>query len=204
MEIENFDNLLLDPNNPRTIGVQEFDDLKASLTKFGDLGGFIFNVTTGQLVGGHQRKQALEAMGGLNRVVITHTLDAPNKQGTIAIGHIEHDGELYAYRKVQWTPAWQRSANIAANRIGGTFDLEKLARQNYELLQEDPELLKLTGQTEDELKSLLASTGVVDAPAESAPQEPPRLIRIECQDDQQMTDLYNELKDRPGLRVKLT
>lgn len=207
METKNWEDILLDPDNPRDILEDEFEHLKASLQEFGDLGGFVFNRQTGQLVGGHQRKRAFDAMGGQKIVVIQNNYDAPDRVGTVATGFIEHDGITFAYREVDWDINRQRAANIAANRIGGVFNLDKLSENNYKLLEAgQEELLKLTGQSEKELSVLVQSTGANDPDSpdpDKAPAEPPRKLVIVCETDEQMTTLYQELKDR-GLRVKLT
>lgn len=56
------------------------------------------------------------------------------------------------------------AANVAANRISGEFDLDLLAQVDYELaqLENGEELLALSGQSDDEIKKLLASVGVGD------------------------------------------
>lgn len=49
--------------NPRRISPKAMQGLRASLTRFGELGGIVFNRRTGNLVGGHQRVKALLALG---------------------------------------------------------------------------------------------------------------------------------------------
>ncbi len=49
------------PKNPRRITDKKLDMLKKAVSEFGDLSGIVFNRTTGQLVGGHQRVKVLPA-----------------------------------------------------------------------------------------------------------------------------------------------
>lgn len=49
--------------NPRKITQRAADGLRASLARFGELGGIVWNERTRRLVGGHQRVKALLALG---------------------------------------------------------------------------------------------------------------------------------------------
>lgn len=203
MEIKPFDDLKPNPKNPRRISEFDFENLKKSILQFGDLSGIVFNITTQQLVGGHQRIEAFKRLGGEKRVTYQQQFyDQPNKVGTVAFGHVVLDNEFYPYREVQWTAEREAAANIAANRIQGEFDLDLLAEANYQLHQEFPDLLELTGQSKDEIDNLLASTGAGDDSDSKPPNEPSLTLKIKCDDDQQMSDLYKELTER-GLKVKI-
>lgn len=154
METKNLGDMVADPKNPRRISKQDFQALVDSLKQFGDLSGIVFNRTTGQLVGGHQRIEAFKKAGVRHNATIEHDFGEPNRQGTIAIGNIELDGELFKYREVMWPLERQRAANIAANRIQGEFDLDLLAEANQFLEDTSPDLLDFTGQTLTERNSL--------------------------------------------------
>lgn len=149
--------LTANPKNPRRINEHDFKKLVQSIKRFGDLSGIVLNTTTSQLVGGHQRVQAFKQLGG--KPVITERYDQPNSKGTTALGYVLLDDEKYAYREVEWEASFEAAANIAANRIQGEFDNDLLAQLNYELSQMEnaDELLALTGQTDEEIKKLLAS-----------------------------------------------
>lgn len=200
METKNFDDLKLNPKNPRTISDHDFQALQDSIREFGDLSGIVFNVTTGQLVGGHQRVKAFKRLSGQKQVVITQRYDAPDNKGTVAFGHVTWDNQFFPYREVEWDENREYAANVAANRISGEFDLDLLAEINYKLAQEDQELLALTGQTPEEIKQLLNAVGVGEP--EEASQEPSMVLRVECSSDDEMSQLYQELTDR-GLKVKI-
>jgi hypothetical protein len=161
MEIETLESLKPNPKNPRTISKEDFEALRQSIQRFGDLSGIVKNQRSGQLVGGHMRKRAFESLGGQKKIMITQNFEVPNKQGTIAIGYVTYDNEFFSYRLVDWDEGTEKAAGIAANRIEGTFDLDLLSQVNWELsqLENGDDLLKLTGQTQVEINSLLKSVG---------------------------------------------
>lgn len=162
-DTQKISDLKFDPRNPRNISPHDFEALKKSIKRFGDLSCIVKNVTTGELVGGHQRIRALMASGE-GTIVITERFEQPTTKGTVAIGYVQLEGEdeHFKYREVEWSPEFQHAANIAANRIQGEFNLDLLAELTYELQQFDPDLLDLTGQTKDEIDSLLKSVGAVE------------------------------------------
>ena len=151
------DALKADPKNPRYINKEDFAKLKELLKEYGDLSGIVKNQTTGELVGGHMRINAFKEMGGTQSVQVTQTFDTPTRTGTVAIGYVLIDGEMFTYREVQWPREKQTAANIAANRAGGDFDKDLLAQVVYELsqLENGAELLAMTALLEDEVKTLL-------------------------------------------------
>jgi DNA modification methylase len=171
VEVIDIDQLHGNLKNPRQISKHDFDSLVASIREFGDLSGIVFNRASGQLVGGHQRINAFRQLGG--QPVIEERFDQPNSVGTTARGHVLLGDEKYTYREVDWPldtedengvrfSGKELSANVAANRIQGEFELDLLAEVNYMLtLSEDAaNLQRLTGQTEDEISKLLDRVGV--------------------------------------------
>ncbi len=172
METRNLDDLHGNKKNPRQISKHDFEALQKSIVEFGDLSGIVFNRTTNRLVGGHQRTQAFKRLQGDKKVVITQTFTEPNKVGTVAVGYVTLDTEFYGYREVAWDEAREMAANIAANRISGEWDIDLLAEANYFLHENNPDLLALTGQTEDEISRLLDSVGAGDNSEED--EAPPR------------------------------
>lgn len=167
METKKLDDLKPNPKNPRQISKADYDALVKSIKEFGDLSGIVFNVRTKQLVGGHQRTEAFKRMSGEKKIIITQRFDQPNHQGTTALGYVDYDNEQYSYREVDWDEGREAAANIAANRIQGQFDLDLLAQVNYEIsqLEGGDDLLKLTGQSEDEINKLLSTVTDVGLPA---------------------------------------
>ena len=61
--------------NPRRISDRAMKGLRASLERFGELGGIVWNKRTGRLVGGHQRVKALAVMGETHAEVRVVELD---------------------------------------------------------------------------------------------------------------------------------
>lgn len=158
-EHKSLDTLKFAEYNPRTISKHDFAKLKQSIKKFGDLSGVVKNVTTGNLVGGHQRIRAFKELNAA--IVVTNRFEQPNAVGTVAVGYIELADTLerYGYREVEWDEGTEKAANIAANRIQGEFDNDMLAELVAELNELNPDLLDLTGQTVDEINKLLDMTG---------------------------------------------
>lgn len=110
--------------NPRTIQAPVLADLKKSMNEYGDLGGIVFNVRTGNLIGGHQRTKNLPPS---TPVFILDKWDEPNAQGTIGVGSVTLHGEAWAVRLVDVDEIRERAMNIAANSPRGEWDAQGLA-----------------------------------------------------------------------------
>jgi hypothetical protein len=136
------------PHNPRKISPEDLEKLKEALGAFGDLGGIVFNITTGELVGGHQRVKNLDPKWKITK----HP--ARDKQGTIALGWIETPFGRLSYREVHWPRKKELAANLAANKISGEWDLNLLAPILVEL-KDFPEI-DLTGFNEKEINAIIA------------------------------------------------
>jgi len=148
MKIED---LYPNPKNPRKISDAQLERLKKSLEAFGDLSGIVFNEVTGHLAGGHQRIKCLPKDAVIN---ITKKYDEPTNQGTVALGHIKINGELFSYRQVRWDEPTELAANVAANKHGGDWG-DNLADILLEIDAANIDL-SLTGFDEEELKNLMA------------------------------------------------
>lgn len=118
------------PRNPRKITDDKLAQLKKSLDKFGDLSGVVFNVRSGQLVGGHQRVKVLPQGA---QVVVSRAHEVATPAGTVREGHVVVDGERFAYREVDWDDATEKAANLAANQGAGTFDMPAVSEWLTEL-----------------------------------------------------------------------
>ena len=106
------------PYNPRSISPEADRGLDGSMTEFGDISGLWYNIQTGNLGGGHQRKRHLPAGGK-----ITKARSATDKVGTVGYGVIEGKDTEWPVRFVDW-PLWkEQAANVAANsrHISGQF-----------------------------------------------------------------------------------
>ncbi len=94
-----------DPKNPRTISVNQFEDLQRNIDQFGIVEPLVVNRRNMEIVGGHQRKKAAEALGITSVPVVWVDLD----------------------RKLQTT------LNISLNKLGGDFDMDMLPELILEL-----------------------------------------------------------------------
>lgn len=153
--------------NPRRISAFDFANLKKSIADLGDLSGLVWNRRTQRIVGGHQRKEAYQELGGT--IVIVEELKKPNSKGTIARGHVTIGDEQYAYREVDWDEQTEKLANLAANRVQGEWDQDKLAELIFEL-KDIPEL-PAAGFSQNEITEILAT--VMDVGDDSADLTPP-------------------------------
>jgi DNA modification methylase len=151
--------------NPRTITPQKLEMLNAAMKEFGDLGGVVFNRTTGRLVSGHQRGKNLDSSWPITKE--EHT----DNTGTVAIGYIETPDGRFSYREVAWDESKERAANIAANQHGGEFDDDLLA-QLLQALNDSGYDMALTGFDDAELKALLAANREDPLGNEDAEVEP--------------------------------
>lgn len=178
MSDRTIDDLKANPMNPRKMMKDDAESLGKGMDKFGDLSCIVFNIQTGQLVGGHQRINTINRLGGRKEVQITQRFDPQTEDGTTALGYVIFNKKPFAYREVNWNPTWEAAANIAANRVQGQFDRDLLAEVTYGIQQEQPDLLELTGQKEDEIKSLLKSAGIGDddEPSQETEDKEPRLV----------------------------
>lgn len=152
--------------NPREWDKPGFDSLVMSLATFGDLGCVVRNVITGNLVGGHRRKDAMIADGDAP-IEITHRYESPTTTGTIAEGFLLYNGERFKYREVAWDLDFEQAANIAANEIQARFDDDKRAEV---LAQMSEKARALTGLTQDKIKALLQRSSAPENPAANDPK----------------------------------
>ena len=90
--------------NPRQISNKQYEDLKASMEKFGCVDPIIININPERLnvvVGGHQRLRILRDLGA-------------EKVPTVSVNLSEED---------------ERELNIRLNKSGGDFDMDILANE---------------------------------------------------------------------------
>ena len=145
-----------DPKNPRKISEEQLEALGKAMEEFGDLSGIVYNRTTKQLVGGHQRTKHMPPEA---EVHIEHKRSKPNKQGTVATGYVLIGTERWGYREVRWDAEKETAANIAANKHGGEWDVPLLSDALFEL-QEVGFDMDLTGFSAADLE--MYGTGADD------------------------------------------
>ena len=116
------------PENPRTISKAELTKLQRSIRAFGFVQPVVVNRRTGQLVAGHQRLSAAQALG-LPTVPVVY-VDLPKEQAT--------------------------ALALALNKIGGEWALPKLGELLDELRQLPDIDVGLSGFDEKEVDDLLS------------------------------------------------
>ena len=120
--------------NPRkelSEGDREFEQLKASIEKFGFIDPIIYNEQTGRIVGGHQRWKVAKSIGMMT--VPTVKINVPEEQ--------------------------EKVLNVGLNKLGGEFDEEKLGELLADIEDMGDELL-LTGFEDFEIDALITSVEV--------------------------------------------
>lgn len=114
------------PYNPRKITPEQASSLQRSLTEFGTVEPIIWNKQTGHIVGGHQRLDALQALGETETdVLIVDMLEEREKM-----------------------------LNLALNKISGEWDVRSLIDLFNELGDIDIDL-SLTGFSTEEIASYI-------------------------------------------------
>jgi hypothetical protein len=113
--------------NPRQITRKQFDDLRESLRRLGDLSGVVHDLGSDEIIGGNQRMDVFDIKTA--EIEITEQFEQPDEQGTIARGWVIWQGKKYTYRAVMWDEKTREEANIRANKAGGTWDMDTLANQ---------------------------------------------------------------------------
>jgi len=109
------------PWNPRAIDAESAQGLGFSMDTFGDISGLVFNVRTGHLVCGQQRRDKLPPDSKIESVV---NFEEPDGEvGTVGYGQITHGGTHWRVRFVDWEEIKEKAANLAANNaaIAGQF-----------------------------------------------------------------------------------
>ena len=132
------------------------------MEKYGDLSGVVWNRRTGTLVGGHQR---LKNFDGDEGVTIEKRFKRPTATGTVALGHVELDGERWGYRIVDVDRQTETEMMLAANQHGGEWDQALLAR-HLEKLSKNGTDVETVGWDENALAAVLAAGAEPEAPDE--------------------------------------
>ena len=174
--------------NPRKISTEDRKRLKAALQELGDLSGIIFNVQTGNLVGGHRRVEFVPKDAD---IVITERYAPPTEKGTIAEGYVMLYGERHKYREVDWSLTREKTANVAANTHGGEFDDVMLNEVLKDILQDDTIAIELTGFDIGEIYRLCGEAPLME--------QPDRLVEL-AEKLRSVTDRKDEMKKEIGDR----
>lgn len=176
----NISDLKPNPKNPRTITDEKLSMLKNALDEFGDLGGFVFNRKTNQLVGGHQRAKLFDKS---SKVILDKEYKKPTKTGTIAEGYIELKGERFRYREVEWDAVKEKAANIAANKGAGEWDMPELSNWLREIDDFGLDLNLTMFDEAERLKAMAEITKVAaDEEKENAIPKVPKVAKTKLGD----------------------
>ena len=129
MKVDNvpISSLSLAEYNPRKITDEEFNALKSSINMFGIVEPIVVNKDN-QIIGGHMRVRACQALGWTEVPVVY----------------------------VDLSPQQEKQLNLALNRIHGEWDMDKLAEMVYKLQNEGVDLT-ITGFTPAEISQLIDS-----------------------------------------------
>jgi hypothetical protein len=139
-----------DPANPNRMDPEDKARMVKSLAEFGDLSGVTLNRRTGLLIGGHQR---VDVMTGAT--IETEDLSKPEPDGTVARGHLIHNGRRYALRVVDWPEDKARAALLAANRFARVGkDDAAILKDLLEMLDDGSRDMDLTGYSAEERERL--------------------------------------------------
>jgi len=129
---------------------QALAELGRSMRELGDVGSIVFNRRTGRLVGGNQRSRNLPSDAPVH---ILKRFEPATEAGTVAVGAVELDGELFAYREVDWSEEREAAAMVRANNPAGEWDDVMLGQLLGDL--QSPEMLMLTGLDDASVARLL-------------------------------------------------
>jgi ParB-like chromosome segregation protein Spo0J len=174
--------------NPRKTlkpGDPEYEKLKRSMSEFGYVEGLVWNETTGNLVGGHQRLSVLVDCFAAKAVDVC---------------------------VVRLPLVKEKSLNLALNKITGEWDTLALAELLEELRAEELVDVGLSGFDEQEIDAAIAEALVMgDAGEESTcvgeisrpyPKTAWMLVGLPFDRWSQIAPLAEELAARPGYTVE--
>jgi len=185
--------------NPRMISADALAGLRASMATFGDLSGFVVNRRTGNVVCGHQRREALGAID-LGAVAYGEPFEVELGPEDGRFTAIERSGEVigpggsrFRVRMVDWPEGFEKAANLAANNpaIQGEFT-EQAAALLEELQASNPELTD--DVMLDELLNDLRKTagGAGEVKAKAVPECWQVAVEVSSEDEQRR--LFERLK----------
>lgn len=153
-------------------GDNEYEKLKNSILTFGNVEPIIWNKRTGNIVGGHQR--------------VTVLLDLGIAESEVSVVDMPIERE--------------KALNVALNKIGGDWDMEKLCVLLPEISLEMD--VTITGFDLNEVEELTTQDDISDEPAEAIAtasnfryREQYGVIVI-CESEDDQTQIYSKLSEQ--------
>lgn len=110
--------------NPRKITDEQLAQLKENIQLLGDLSGIVHDLNSDEIITGNQRSKIIDI--NTCAIKLDKQFEEPDKQGTVAYGHVIWNGQCLNYRQVRWTEEQRERACITANKLGGEFDYDML------------------------------------------------------------------------------
>jgi hypothetical protein len=196
-------------HNPRQWTKTDIDRLNKSLSDFGDLSGIVHDLNSGQIVSGNFRSEIIGAVEHPQdcELEIIHTNEAPDAQGTVAIGYIFWNGFRYNYRQVRWSKEQCEEACIKANYLGGSTDWDEMA--NYWSAKYEDALLDwgVSGWPSEETSEEIGTTPPSDLDAANV-EEKPFMAKLTFKTDKLCQDFIasyrEELIQKYGCTVSIS
>ena len=94
MKVVKLVDVKMNPNNPRSIGKEAMDGLRASFERFGYVEPIVWNKRTGHIIGGHQRYALLVESGITEAVMVMADLSPEDElAATITLNNPEIEGQ---------------------------------------------------------------------------------------------------------------
>lgn len=157
------------PYNARRLNQQELHSICASIHRFGLVDPFIARAEDGLLVAGHQRRQAVQYM-----LDGKYTVDSTGryKAGGTPVKLTLPEGAVLTVLVKGLSDDEAKRLNLALNRVGGSWDDDKLADLIKELAQGGAQDLFVTGFSDNEIATMIKGDepGQVPAPAGRVPK----------------------------------
>jgi ParB-like chromosome segregation protein Spo0J len=101
IDIKKLNEAAYNPRVPLAEGSAEFEKLKKSIEEFGNVEPIVWNETTGNVVGGHQRLAVLKSLGRKKvECVVISTSEAEEKVLNLALNKIKGDWDYEKLKAV--------------------------------------------------------------------------------------------------------
>lgn len=160
--------------NPRQITDKRNLTLDDDMRELGDIGLIVHDWNSGEIIDGNQRTRLLDLFDSSfedlvksKKLVIFKEFEKPDKQGTVALGFINHPQKgWFGYRGVKWDKRKRDKANIKGNLHAGDFDFDILANEfdAKDLFDFgfDDDFLRVLNHNANNLREMMQSENEID------------------------------------------